>query len=440
MVEVLVALAAGPFVLAYLVASCKEPLRIALPVYAFLLPFGSSLSVGSSSFGSLSSAAGLVLTAGLLAQLMTSRSRPSRLPAAVPVWLMFFGVAAASTLWSIAPRVTIESVAVLGSLVALYALLAVSGIDRRALVRTENAIILGSLVTVGYAMLQLTVLGGLPSSSEGAPRFGNSLLGPNNQAAALLLPLAITTSRTVTRRGVPDRLLHGLAAGLLLVGILATGSRGGLLAAVVTMGLVVLLAPRGRRMLLITCAVGTVLVAALLLLNPAGIGARQVNQAESSSGRTEIWRVGMHACETICLTGSGWGTFAEVYAQERASVPDVRVLRRGTAFEPHNLWLLAAVEGGFVGLLLMTAGLALPVVDGMRLPKALRGPPVAALVGTIVAGVFLSNLEFKFFWMVLAYVALTANSTALLRGVPGAGGPARLPAASPGGRGSGAGG
>jgi hypothetical protein len=34
---------------------------------------------------------------------------------------------------------------------------------------------------------------------------------------------------------------------------------------------------------------------------------------------------------------------------------------------------------------------------------------MAALLGTIVSSVFLSNLEFKFFWAVLAYVV--ASST-----------------------------
>jgi hypothetical protein len=32
---------------------------------------------------------------------------------------------------------------------------------------------------------------------------------------------------------------------------------------------------------------------------------------------------------------------------------------------------------------------------------------VAALVGTVVSSFFLSNLEFKFFWAVLAFVAVS---------------------------------
>ena len=39
----------------------------------------------------------------------------------------------------------------------------------------------------------------------------------------------------------------------------------------------------------------------------------------------------------------------------------------------------------------------------------MRGPPLAALVGTYVSAMFLSNLEFKFFWMALIMVAMSRS-------------------------------
>jgi hypothetical protein len=41
----------------------------------------------------------------------------------------------------------------------------------------------------------------------------------------------------------------------------------------------------------------------------------------------------------------------------------------------------------------------------------LRAPPLSALFATIFAAFFLSNLEFKFFWMALILVALSRNVT-----------------------------
>ena len=35
-----------------------------------------------------------------------------------------------------------------------------------------------------------------------------------------------------------------------------------------------------------------------------------------STGRTEIWRLGLSACSDHCLAGSGWGTFPDVYQDQ----------------------------------------------------------------------------------------------------------------------------
>ena len=68
----------------------------------------------------------------------------------------------------------------------------------------------------------------------------------------------------------------------------------------------------------------------------------------------------------------------------------------------------AEVEAGVVGLVLLIVGLTHALVRGLRLPRTLRGPPVAALLGSLVGSFFLSNFEYKFFWAVLTYVAITS--------------------------------
>jgi O-antigen ligase len=403
--------AAAPLLILFALAAIRRPLEIALPAYVLMLPFGSGLSTGvPSAFGSLSSILGVLLTVSLAGQLITARRGPPNLPASVPVWLAFVALAGVSMFWSIAPQMTIRSFAVLVSLAVLYMLLVLSRVDPPTLVRVENAVLLGAVIAVGYGLTQLLLLGGLPSTPEGSGRFGNGLLGPNNQAAAMLLPLAIATTRASARHRLIDRGFHAAVAVLLLIGILMTGSRGGLLAALVTLVLVVLLVHRGRRMMVVLGGLIVAVTIAVLVVNPAGIGARQVKQQQSSSGRAEIWSIAMHACPTYCSTGSGWGTFPRVYQLERASVPDARVLRRGTSFEPHNLWVLALIEAGLAGAVIMTIGLLLALRDALLTPISMRAPPVAAIAGTIVAGVFLSNLEFKFFWMVLAYATMARSS------------------------------
>jgi len=188
-----------------------------------------------------------------------------------------------------------------------------------------------------------------------------------------------------------------------------TGSRGGILAAVVS-GLTLALASRqGRGLLLAYGALGLVAAGVVFLVHPLGIAERTVSTT-STSGRTDIWRVGLAACPQYCPIGAGWETFPVVYAQTQASVPDAEVLvGRGGSYQAHNVILLVAIELGLPGLLLLFAVLGATVADAVRLPVRLRGPPLAALLGTFTAAMFLSNLEFKFFWMALTMVALSRN-------------------------------
>jgi O-antigen ligase len=95
----------------------------------------------------------------------------------------------------------------------------------------------------------------------------------------------------------------------------------------------------------------------------------------------------------------------------------VLVSDEGT-YQAHNVWILALVELGIPGLVLLTWGLGQALFEAWRIPRALRGPPLSALVGLIFALVFLSSIEFKFFWMVLIMIALYANLSRASSGAP----------------------
>lgn len=396
-----------PLAAAFVIASMRDPIRIALPAYALTLPFGSKIFIGSGPFGSLSSLLGLTLVAGLAAQLLTTRPSVPRIHAAVPLWLAFLGLAGTTIFWSVLPLVTADGLMVLSSLVVMYVLLALVPIDRSALTRLENALILGGLISVGYGLTQLLFLGGLPTGGDsgGGPRFGNDLLGPNHQAACLLLPLAIALSRIATRSGA-GRAVYAAVAALHLVGILMTGSRSGLIATAVTMLGVVAVTVHGRRILVRYTAMGAIAMLAVLILTPGGVAERVFASGGDSSGRNEIWRVGAFACQSYCATGSGWATFPRVYAMERASVLEAKVLQRGANWEPHNVWMLVAIESGVIGAVLVAAGLLLTLIIARRLPPPYRAAPFGATVGVVLTGFFLSNLEYKYFWLALAYVVL----------------------------------
>lgn len=413
--EMLVAGLAAPAVLALVVACLREPMRVALPIFAALIPFGGALSIGSSRFASLSSLIGLLLGLTLALQFITGRRSAPRITPAVPIWLLFLAVAVATALWSDDRPRTINSIIVLASLILVYVFTVISRSDRTVIRRTENGLLIGAAAAVSYGLIQLLFLGGLPTDNPGAVvtaggRFGNGLLGPNIQSVALILPLTIALSRAFSQRSMSYRLASAALAALFLCGILLTASRTGTLAAAVAMFTLAFAgSKKARNSVLVYLAVAAVVGGLVWIYQPGGVASRTFETASSSSGRTDIWRVAAAACTENCATGAGLGRFAEVYAETQASVEGARVLVGGGAYEAHNIWLLVAIELGFLGLVLLCIGLAMAVLEALRLPPSSRGPALSALVATIFAGVFLSSLEFKYFWMVLIMVVLYRN-------------------------------
>jgi len=408
----------APLVVAYLVACFRDPLRWALPPYVLLIPFGKAFAVLPGTFGGASSLTGLLLGVTLLAQLVTTKKGSARLPLAVPVWLVFLALSGFSLFWTISPSSTISDWEILASQVLLFAALALTRFDERTLRLFASSVVASGIAVVGYGLVQLTLLGGLPGKvtgpGNGPPRFGDDLLGANNMAAALLLPLAIASSRALSGSG-RSRWFHSGVTLLVLFGVLMTGSRGGLLSSVVVLAVVLWLGAAPRALKVATAISGVLLLTAALVFQPGGFGARQVDNAASSSGRTDIWAVGANACHLYCLFGAGWGAFPEVYAEQLTSTPEARIQERGSTFEPHNIYLLALIELGLPGLLLLVAGLAVSLASAWRLPAAMRAPPMAALLGTMASSFFLSNMKFKFFWIVLAYVAVSEAVAAASR-------------------------
>lgn len=407
----------APVAIAYVVACFRDPLRWALPPYCVLIPFGSSFKVAPGPFGGLSSVLGILLGVTLLTQLITTRRGSARIPLAVPVWLAFLALSGLSLFWSIAPSATFFDFRTLASQALLMAAMALTRFDARTLRLFGSSLIAGGIAVVCFGLVQITVLGGLPGKKTGpgdTARFGDDLLGANNEAAALLLPLAIAMTRFLAESG-RSRWIHGAASLLIVFGILMTGSRGGLLGAAVVLAVVLWLGIAPRFLKAGLAAAAVVLVTVVLVFQPAGFGRRQVENEADSSGRTDIWAVGAQACETHCLVGAGWGTFPTVYQEHLAETPEARIQPRGSTFEPHNIFLLAVIELGLPGLLLLIVGLVVSLVSALRLPPLLRAAPTAALLGTMVSSFFLSNMKFKFFWAVLAYVAVSEAVAAVAR-------------------------
>jgi O-antigen ligase len=400
----------------------RAPL-VALAGYAAVVPFGSTLPLPAPEpLDDVSSVLGAVVIAALALRLATSGRRALPLTATTAVWTLLVAVAALTALWSRDPLVTLLGTGVLASLVLLYALVAATPVTLRDLRVVEAGIVLGGALVGAYAAY-LAATGRLahvveqrfvaaPGGSETGP-----VADPNVTAAALLLPFLVAVSTTARRGPALLRATALLSAALMFVAVFLTGSRGGLIALVLGLGVLVALSPHRKRAaaLLVVPVLGAALAVAVA---PASVTER-VSSDSRSSGRTDIWRIGVLSCPQYCLQGSGWSTFPLVHEDRWLSDPSARGVQR--RFEAHNVLLSTLVEGGLAALALLVTGVLATTRGLLRVPQALRAPPLAALAALLVANVFLSTLGFKYFWLVLVYAVLVQNL--LISGAEGRGQP-----------------
>jgi len=428
---VLFAIAGIPLVVAGAIAGWRRPVDVLLPAYALFVPFGSGLSILSgtnATYGSPSTIILVVLLPALAWQAYTSSSGAdpmdatavpdaARVPSTELTWVFLAIVAGLTGIWSIDPARTLTAFIALTAVASLPLLLRLVPVTRLQVQRVEGALIVGGLAVGGYGLV-LGLTGQLSAAADAGVRFGSDLTDPNHIAAALLLPLAICLNRAL-RRSLGHVLLYQAASIVLTIAILLTGSRGGTLAAILVILIIIVMA--GARTAIILSAV-TVLVVLTIALVPAFLPDRLAT--EGSSGRTALWRIGAVACLEHCLVGSGWNTYGEVYEGLEPSVWTVPVSRAGVQVQPHNNFLLVGVEAGLLGAAMLGLAMFFSFRDAIRLPRSLRSPPVAAFVGLAFTGMLLSNLEFKYFWMTVAYISLLSQQQAYERLAESAASPA----------------
>lgn len=218
-------------------------------------------------------------------------------------------------------------------------------------------------------------------------------------------------------RGSRARWVYVIAVAVALVSVLASGSRGGIIATGATLLLsAIVMAPRHRRTQLF--GVGLIGVAALagasFLTNTR---AARVS-TDRASGRIDIWHVAWAEFMEHPVLGIGSGQFKGESIDLLVTTPGVELLRShllvGKGIEVHNLYLEALAERGLIGLLFLlvllcsTLTLLLRMGDD-RFPETLALAPM--LVAFAVATFFLSIANNKLFWILIGLsIVLQARS------------------------------
>lgn len=368
-----------------------------LLLFAFAIPWEYSLDLGVP-LGNVARLAGLLaLLAAIPAILASGRLRAPgpMLWLAMALYLWF----CCTYFWTIEPLATLDKMRGFFQVMMIVWMVwefAESPADLRALLRAAVA---GSWV---LAILTISDFASAQAIASAQIRFAATGQDPNDVARFLDLGFPLAALLVNSESRWPWRLL---AAGYLPLGLLAvllTASRGGFLAATVSLAGSGFLLLHGlpRRALAGLLALPPIAALLWFVLPQGGLARLATIPEQLQRGdlnqRLNIWEAGWHAFVHAPFFGTGVGTF---------------VAAAGTASSDtaHNTALSIAVGGGLCALFLATAIVAAALGSIARMRGPLRWAMATALAVWLVASLVATVEESRSTWLLLGIIALAGR-------------------------------
>jgi len=207
------------------------------------------------------------------------------------------------------------------------------------------------------------------------------------------------------------------SGAVLVVGLAATGSRGGVVAAAVS-GLTALLVARGRRFAIVAMFATALAVGGLWLATSSPGSLSRVREFNTGAGRTDLWTIAWRMSKANPVGGVGLnGYFKESpkYIRQPGRLPSGGHFTLSILDQPlvaHNTYLQTAAELGIVGLFLFGAIVVFSVGCTVRAAwnfrrsgdvpgEALARSIFVAMCGLLAADFFISQMYNKQLWLML---------------------------------------
>jgi putative inorganic carbon (hco3(-)) transporter len=309
-----------------------------------------------------------------------------------------------------------EAIAWLTSLVVVAALLATAR-SARDVKLILAFFVVAVTVSVGFGLVA-NALGGYSGADQTLTQESGRLRGgigdPNYLAIGIVgaLPLAIGVAGTAESARL--RALLWLTLPLLVAGLAATASRGGILGAAVGFVVALALAGRARRRVL---ALTVVLVAVLAVWFASSPTAWEhvISRHDPTSGRASLTTVALRVYADHPVLGTGLSNYpiqAPDYVDRPGALQDVNFIAE-RHLEVHDAYLQVLVEGGIVGLALMLGVICGCLSAGWRArrrferlgDRRMAGLATAVLVAAasmLTASLFVPDSADVQVWLVLA--------------------------------------
>jgi O-antigen ligase len=266
--------------------------------------------------------------------------------------------------------------------------------------------VVGSAVSV-FAGLALTGLHPLRSAVQSAAigdRLSGGLADPNYLAAGLVPAIVLGSVLLGSVRSLLGRLGLVVCIALCGVGLVATESRGGLVAAAVAaVASLVVFRQRARvaLCLLLVVSVGGVYAAG----SPTTL--QRIGDLDGGgSGRSDLWHVAWRIGATQPIHGIGLNNFvarSQDFVREPGALREVHVIVEQPVLV-HNTYLQIWAETGLIGLALFVVVVGGLLAAALRAAQRLhaRGDPTLA---TLAQGVFVAQIS-----VLVALVFLSAGT------------------------------
>ena len=363
-------------------------------LFVFTIPWQNMVVLPG--LGTISSVLGLgAVGATILHMVLRGKVRP--LVSFHYVATAYFAWTLLSAFWGIARQESI--VRDLNTYLQIFVMLWViweASLTRGRLLGLFQAYVLGAYIAAGSTILNYLTGVGI---QEDAERFSASGFDPNDLGGILALALPLAWYLASTTASGLQRWVNRLYFVLGTVGILLTGSRGALLAAIVALLVVPVTLHQVRRGVRIA-AVVVMVAASLVAVNfvPEGAFERlSTTRSEISTGdlnsRLRIWKGGISTVPDRPFQGhgpAGW-------------YPAVG-LRIGNV-APHSTWLVVLVEEGVIGLFIYLTMFVLIAKRLLRLPRFEKRTGLVELATLMMVLTPLGWHQHKVSWLVLGLLA-----------------------------------
>jgi O-antigen ligase len=350
------------------------------------------------------------------------------------VWLMV------SLLWAADPGQGWEDVISWTTAIAVFAIVLTTISNPRHVRWLLIAFVAGAVISMLSGVVEnglSTSATALDTATQQEGRLQGGAGDPNVLAAGLVPAIVLAAGLGASSSGLMARFSLVIVAVLLVAGLAATESRGGLVAAAVTVPAALIFFRRHRPYVI---ALLVILIGAASLWFAATPDAWQriTTFDEGGSGRTDLWQVAGRVIEDNPIVGVGLGNFkseAGDYVRQPGALEHVRKIVE-VPHVAHNTYLQLLSEAGAVGLALFLA-VALGAIGTaaaaaarferqgeLRLATESRAVLVA-IIAALAASMFLSNGFDRRTWVLLALAPVLLGIAVQGRGDPAPNDPSR---------------